>query len=179
VAVINKIDTADYGDINTVRANVQRLNPRAIIVDAASPIFVSNPDAIRGKRVLVIEDGPTLTHGEMHYGAGMIAAQRFGAAEIVDPRPYAVGSLLEMYTKYPHLSKVLPAMGYGEQQVAELEAVLYNVDAEVVIAATPIDLSRVVRCHRPVERVRYDLQVIGQPTLRDIVARLMEEKAKV
>ncbi|HVO42208.1 MAG TPA: GTP-binding protein, partial [Aggregatilineales bacterium] len=170
VVVINKIDTADYRNVQSVRENVAQINPRARILEAASPLFVDHPDAIRGKRVLVIEDGPTLTHGEMAYGAGYVAAQRFGAAEIIDPHPYAVGSIRDVYTKYPKTGAVLPAMGYDAQQINDLSATIQKTDAELVLVGTPIDLRRVMTIDRPTERVRYELQVIGTPTLADILA---------
>ncbi|HLF27154.1 MAG TPA: cyclic 2,3-diphosphoglycerate synthase [Anaerolineae bacterium] len=169
VVVINKVDTADLKNIALVRENVARINPTAQVIEAASPIFVDDPTALRGKRVLVIEDGPTLTHGEMAYGAGVIAAQRFGAAEIIDPRPYAVGSILETYRKYPTTGAVLPAMGYGEQQTKELEETINRTPADLVLIATPIDLRRIVNIQRPSQRVRYELQEIGRPTLMDIL----------
>jgi predicted GTPase len=173
VIVINKIDTADHVSVQTVRENARQLNPGAVILEAASPLFVDHPEAIKGKRVLVIEDGPTLTHGEMTYGAGIMAAQRFGAAAIIDPRPFAVGSIREVYARYPSVGTLLPAMGYGEAQIAELEATVNASDADLVIAATPIDLGRVIHVRLPMERVRYELQVIGVPTLADLVtARL-------
>jgi predicted GTPase len=174
--VINKVDTADLKNITLVRDHVAQLNPAAQVVEAASPIFVDDPAAIRGKRVLVIEDGPTLTHGEMAYGAGVIAAQRFGAAEIVDPRPYAVGAIVEMYRKYPATGKVLPAMGYGELQTKELEETINRTPAELVIIATPIDLRRVVNIKLPSQRVRYELQEIGRPTLADILGAKFGKK---
>jgi predicted GTPase len=170
VVVINKIDTADFKNVVAVRESVYALNPTAQVVEAASPIFVDDPAAIRGKRVLVIEDGPTLTHGEMAYGAGVIAARRFGAGEIIDPRPYAIGSILETYRKYPTTGSVLPAMGYGEQQTKELEETINRTPADMVIVATPIDLRRIVNIKLPSQRVRYELQEIGQPTLRDILS---------
>jgi predicted GTPase len=169
VVVINKVDTADYFNVLEVRENVQATNPRAVIIEAASPIFVDNPEAIRGRRVLVVEDGPTLTHGEMAYGAGIVAAQRFGAAEIIDPRPFAVRSIQATYEKYPDTGAVLPAMGYGAEQMADLEETINSSDAELVIAATPIDLRRVIKVKLPMERVRYELQVIGTPTLADLI----------
>ncbi len=169
VVVINKIDTADYANILTVLSNVRQTNPEATIIQGASPIFVDKPEAIAGKRVLVIEDGPTLTHGSMTYGAGVVAAKRFGAGEIIDPRPFAVRSILETYRKYPSTGAILPAMGYGKEQMADLEETVNRSDAELVIAATPIDLRRVIDIKKPVERVRYELQVIGEPTLRDIL----------
>ena len=169
VFVLNKVDTADPDDIVTVRENLRGINPDAVVIEAASPLFVDDPRAIRGKRVLVIEDGPTLTHGEMAYGAGWVAARRFGAAEIVDPRPYAVGSILETYEKYPTTGNVLPAMGYGLKQINELAETIENTDAELVLIGTPIDLSRIIKFNKPFQRVRYELQEIGQPTLGDIL----------
>ena len=169
VAVINKIDTADADGIATVRENITRVNPGAVVIEAASPIFVEDPGAIRGKQVLVVEDGPTLTHGEMAYGAGVVAARRFGASEIVDPRPYAVGSIVATFEKYPTTGAVLPAMGYGEEQTAELEQTIDNTPCDLVIIATPIDLRRVVKIDKPCQRVRYELQEIGQPDLADVL----------
>jgi predicted GTPase len=169
VVVINKIDTANRADVLTVRGNVRSLAPRARVVEAASPIFVEDPGAIRGKKVLVIEDGPTLTHGGMAYGAGVVAAERFGAAEIVDPRPYAVGSIVELYAKYPTVGAVLPAMGYGDEQIRELSQTINNTPVDLVIVATPVDLRRVVEMRLPSQRVRYELQEIGRPTLADIL----------
>jgi predicted GTPase len=170
VVVINKIDTANLEDVTAVRENVRAINPDAIIIEAASPIFVEDAAAIRGKRVLVVEDGPTLTHGEMAYGAGIVAARRFGAAEIVDPRTYAVGSILETFEKYPQTGPLLPAMGYSEQQIQELEKTINATPCDVVIVATPIDLRRVLkRIAHPMDRVRYELQEIGQPTLKDVL----------
>ncbi len=170
VVVINKIDTADFDDVTTVRESVFAANPEATVIEAASPIFVEDPGAIRGKRVLVVEDGPTLTHGEMAYGAGVVAARRFGASEIVDPRPYAVGSILRTYEKYPATGNVLPAMGYGEEQMKELEQTIDNTPCDLVIIATPIDLRRVVKVSKPSQRVRYELQEIGRPDLADVLA---------
>ncbi len=169
VVVINKVDTADLGDVTTVRDNVRRLNPDVLVVEAASPIFVDDPAAIRGRRVLVVEDGPTLTHGGMSYGAGVVAARRFGAAEVVDPRPWAVGTIADTFAKYPTTGPVLPAMGYGAAQIADLEATLNQVPCDLVLIATPIDLSRIARIDHPSQRVRYELQPIGQPTLSEIL----------
>ncbi len=171
VVVINKVDTADIDGITTVRENIMAVNPEATIIEAASPIFVEDTDAIRGKKVLVVEDGPTLTHGEMAYGAGVVAARRFGAAEIVDPRPYAVGSIVATYEKYPTTGDVLPAMGYGKEQIAELEQTINNTPCDLVIVATPIDLRRLMQINRPSQRVRYELQEIGQPDLADVLAK--------
>ncbi len=171
VFVINKVDTANPEDVITVRDNLHMLNPDAIVIEGASPIFVDDPEAIRGKRVLVVEDGPTLTHGGMKYGAGYVAARRFGAAEIVDPRPYAVGSIIETYRKYPETGNILPAMGYGEAMVADLETTINNADVDLVIIGTPIDLNRVMSIKKPSQRVRYELQEIGTPTLQDILEK--------
>jgi predicted GTPase len=169
VVLINKVDTADAAGVARVRKDIYAVNPDATIVEGASPIFVEDPDAVRGKRVLVIEDGPTLTHGGMAYGAGVVAARRFGAAELVDPRPYAVGSIAETFENYPHVEELLPAMGYSDEQVAELEQTINAVDCDLVLAATPIDLRRLIDVRHPVDRVRYELQVIGQPTLQQIL----------
>jgi predicted GTPase len=171
VVVINKVDTADNASVIQVRTNIRAVNPNAVIVEAASPIFVDDPEAIRGRRVLVVEDGPTLTHGGMTYGAGVIAALKFGAAEIVDPRPFAVGSIRETFDKYPTTGKVLPAMGYGEKQVKELEETVNAAPVDCVLIATPIDLRRIVEIKHPAQRVRYELQEIGQPTLTDILKK--------
>jgi predicted GTPase len=167
--VINKIDTADLRNIALVRENVMRTNPNAVIVEAASPITVQDPDAVRGKRVLVIEDGPTLTHGEMAYGAGVVAARRLGASEIVDPRPYAVRSIRETFEMYPKTGALLPAMGYGEQQMKDLEETIASAPVDLVLIATPIDLRRVINIPQPSQRVKYELQVIGRPTLVDVI----------
>ncbi len=170
VFVINKVDTAIPENVITVRNNLTELNPHAVIIEAASPLFVKDPGAIRDKRVLVIEDGPTLTHGEMAYGAAYVAARRFGAAEIVDPRPYAVGSIRETYRKYPKTGTLLPAMGYGADMVHDLEQTIANTPVDLVLVGTPIDLTRILKINKPSQRVRYELQEIGQPTLEDILA---------
>jgi predicted GTPase len=171
VVVINKIDTADLDHIARVRESIRKVNPDATMVEAASPIFVDDPAAIKSKSVLVIEDGPTLTHGEMAYGAGVVAARRFGAAEIIDPRPYAVGSIVATYQKYPTTGAVLPAMGYGAEQTRELAETINNTPCDLVLVATPIDLRRVLEINRPTQRVRYELQEIGQPTLVDVLEK--------
>ncbi len=171
VIVINKVDTADLAQVSAVRDSAAAMNPDAVIIEAASPIFLPDPMAIRGKRVLVIEDGPTLTHGGMKYGAGIVAARRFGAAEIIDPRPYVVGAVAETFRKYPEIGPLLPAMGYGKEQVHDLEETIRRVPCDLVIAATPIDLTRVAKIYHPVQRVRYELQVIGQPTLEEVVQK--------
>ncbi|MBN1560508.1 GTPase [candidate division KSB1 bacterium] len=172
VIIINKVDTANAHDIKTVRDNVRAVNPDAEIIDAASPIQVDNPAVIRGKRVLVVEDGPTLTHGEMKFGAGVVAAQRFGAAEIVDPRPFLQGSLVETFEKYPATGALLPAMGYGEQQMRDLAATIAKTECDAVVIGTPIDLRRIIAIDKPTTRVYYNLQEIGTPTLEDVLGQL-------
>jgi len=178
VIVINKVDTARYEDVITVRENLRAINPNAVVIEGASPLFVDDPAGIKGKRVLVIEDGPTLTHGEMSYGAGWVAARRFGAAEIVDPRPFAIGSIKSTYQKYPTTGEVLPAMGYGETQTRELEQTINNADADLVLIATPIDLTRIININKPTQRVRYELQVIGQPTFEEILKEKFGDRKK-
>lgn len=169
VFVINKVDTASPDDVILVRENLRNLNPNAVVIEGASPLFVDDPAAIQGKRVLVVEDGPTLTHGGMKYGAGYVAARRFGAAEIVDPRPFAVGSIAETFEKYPETGNILPAMGYGEAQTRDLEETINAADVDMVIIGTPIDLTRVIKIDKPYQRVRYEIQEIGVPTLEDIL----------
>ncbi|HBY95624.1 MAG TPA: GTPase, partial [Chloroflexi bacterium] len=171
VIVINKIDTAPPEGVAETRRLVAELNPQALVVDAASPIFVEQPEQIREQRVLVIEDGPTLTHGEMAYGAGVVAARRYGAAEMVDPRPYAVGSIRETFEKYPATGPVLPAMGYGPEQIADLQETIRRTPADLVIIATPVDLRRLITFETPAVRVRYELQEIGEPTLAQLLTR--------
>ncbi len=171
VVVINKIGTARPEDVESVRRSIREVNPQAEIIDAASPIFVEDASMIRGKRVLCIEDGPTLTHGGMTIGAGVVAAQRFGAKAIVDPRPFLRGSLIDTFKKYPDIGTLLPAMGYGEKQTRDLEATINATDCDAVIIATPIDLRRLVKLNKPATRVTYELQEIGQPTLLDFLKR--------
>ena len=171
VFVINKVDTANYENVIAVRESLTALNPQAEIIEAASPLFVDDPEAIRGRKVLVVEDGPTLTHGEMKYGAGWVAARRFGASEIVDPRPFAVGSIAQTYLKYPNTGPILPAMGYGDEMIADLEETINRADVDMVISATPIDLTRIIKVKKPMQRVRYELQEIGQPTLFDLLKK--------
>lgn len=178
VVVINKIDTADMENIQTVRDNIQKINPEAIVIDGASPISVNRPELIKGKHVLVVEDGPTLTHGDMKIGAGVVAAKRFGAAGLVDPRPYAVGKLAETFRIYPNIGTLLPAMGYGDQQVKDLEKTINNTPCDAVIIATPIDLSRIVKINKPTVKVGYDLQEIGKPDLGDVIAAFVKKNIK-
>jgi predicted GTPase len=171
VVVINKVDSASKENIAQVRENIGRANPNALIVEANSPISVDDGDAetIRGKRVLAVEDGPTLTHGGMSFGAGILAAKKFGASEIIDPRPYAVGSIRDAFQRYPETGPVLPALGYGAKQIAELEATINAAPVDLVLIATPIDLRRIVKINHPTVRVSYELREIGQPTLADIL----------
>jgi len=173
VVVINKVDTASLDDIQFLRDNVHELNPHATLIEAASPIQVDDPSIVRGKRVLVIEDGPTLTHGGMEYGAGVIAAQRLGAEEIIDPRPYTVASIAETYRKYPKIGRLLPAMGYGEQQIRDLQETVNRTECDAVVIGTPIDLGRLLTFKVPSTRVRYELQEIGLPNLETTIDRLM------
>jgi len=170
VVVINKIDSAHPDDIQKVQENIDRVNPDATVVYAASPIRVDNPEIIKGKRVLVIEDGPTLTHGGMKIGAGTVAARRYGARELVDPRPYTVGRVAQSFKVYPDIGTLLPAMGYGEQQLKDLEATINKTDCDAVVVATPIDLKRLINIKKPNTRVYYDLQEIGTPNLDDILS---------
>lgn len=172
IVVINKIDTADPKNVDRLRNAVREVCPKAIIVEAASPLIVDNPQEITGKRVLVIEDGPTLTHGEMPYGAGMIAARKWGAAETIDPRPWAVGSIKQTFETYTHIGSLLPAMGYSPKQVKELEETVNRIDCDLVIIATPIDLRRVMKIDKPTLRVRYELQEVGTPNLEDAIKRV-------
>jgi predicted GTPase len=168
VFVINKVDSAPAENVITVRENLRELNPRAVMIEAASPISVTDPGAVSGRRALVVEDGPTLTHGGMAHGAGWLAARRAGAA-IVDPRPFAVGSLRDTYRQFPGIGPVLPAMGYGAQMIHELEQTINDSEADLVIVGTPIDLGRFLKINKPVQRARYELQEIGRPTLADVL----------
>lgn len=178
VIVMNKIDSAAPEQIQQLRQTIEEVNPKAMVIDAASPIKVEHPEKIRGKRVLVIEDGPTCTHGEMKYGAGVVAAKKYGAAEMVDPRPFAVGSIAETFRIYPGIGSLLPAMGYGEKQMKDLEATITKAKVDSVIVATPIDLGRVIKITKPHVRVMYDLQEIGEPTLVDALAPILESSSK-
>jgi len=169
VIVINKIDSASPEAIQIVRENIAKINPNAIVVDGASPLTVHNPEVIKGKRVLVVEDGPTLTHGEMKIGAGTVAAKKFGAAELVDPRPYVVGRIAETFRIYPNIGTLMPAMGYGAEQIADLEKSINNTDCDAVVIATPIDLNRIIKINKPTTKVDYDLQEIGTPNLCQVI----------
>lgn len=176
VAIINKMDSAAPEGIQTVRENIAKVAPRAIVVDGASPIKVDDPSVIKGKRVLVIEDGPTLTHGEMKIGAGTVAAKKFGAAELVDPRPFVVGKLAETFKIYPDIGVLLPAMGYSEQQLKDLETTINDTDCDSVVIGTPIDLNRIVKINKPNTRVYYDLQEIGYPNLEGILNDFVKQQ---
>lgn len=169
VICINKIDSATLEDINTVRRNIAKINPKAIVIDAASYLTVDKPELIKGKKVLVVEDGPTLTHGEMKIGAGTVAAMKHGAAELIDPRPYTVGKLKDTFKNYPEIGVLLPAMGYGDQQVKDLEKTIANTPCDAVVIGTPIDLGRIIKIKQPTVKVGYELQEIGTPNLEGIL----------
>ena len=175
VVVINKMDSASPENIQTVRENIEKVNPTAVVIDAASPLTVHHPELIKGKRVLVVEDGPTLTHGEMKLGAGTVAARKYGAREMVDPRPFVVGKFAETFKTYPNIGTLLPAMGYGEQQIADLEKTINNTDCDTVVIATPIDLQRIVKINKPSTKVDYDLEEIGRPKLSDVLGDFVKK----
>ena len=175
VAVINKVDSARPEDIATVEANINKVNTTAKIIKAESKITVDNPDIIKGKRVLVVEDGPTLTHGEMKLGAGTVAAKRFDAKELVDPRPFTVGKLKETFSIYPNIGTLLPAMGYGKQQLKDLETTINNTNCDSVIIGTPIDLTRIININKPYTRVHYELDEVSSPNLSDILGDFIKE----
>ena len=175
VVVINKMDSASPENIQIVRENIEKVNPTAVVIDAASPLTVHHPELIKGKRVLVVEDGPTLTHGEMKLGAGTVAARKYGAKELVDPRPFVVGKLAETFKTYPNIGLLLPAMGYGEQQIADLEKTINNTDCDTVVIATPIDLQRIVKINKPATKVDYDLEEIGRPKLTDVLGEFVKK----
>ncbi len=177
VIVINKVETATRENIDIVRRNINEVNPKATVIEAASPISVEDESVIRGKRVLVVEDGPTLTHGEMRYGAGIVAARKFGARAIIDPRPWVVNSIAETFKKYPNIGELLPAMGYGDKQVQDLETTINKVDCDAVIIGTPIDLRRVIKIRKPSVRVRYDLAEITKPDLGQILDEFLKKHA--
>ncbi|NOY06348.1 MAG: GTPase, partial [Chlorobi bacterium] len=169
IVIINKIDTADVESVNELRENIRSVNQKAIILEAASPIFVDHPERINGKRALVVEDGPTMTHGEMQFGAGTVAALKHNAREIIDPRKYTVGSITRTFKQYPDVGAVLPAMGYGAKQIKDLEATINKTPCDVVVIGTPIDLNRIIKIKKPTVRVKYELQVIGRPNLEDLL----------
>jgi predicted GTPase len=175
VVVINKIDSAPPEGIQVVRESIEKVNPTSLVIDGASPIRVDDPDVIRGKKVLVVEDGPTLTHGEMKLGAGVVAAQKFGASELVDPRPFTVGRLSETFEIYPQIGTLLPAMGYGEEQLKDLETTINNTDCDSVVIGTPIDLNRLINIKKPNTRVYYDLQEIGEPNLEGVLNEFVQK----
>ncbi|MEM1725126.1 MAG: GTPase, partial [Thermoplasmata archaeon] len=175
VIIINKEETAPKDGIDLIREHIAQVNPKAIVIDAASPFFIENPERIRGKRVLAIEDGPTLTHGEMSYGAAVLASKKFGASELVDAREYAVGTILETYNKYRQIKNYLPAMGYGEKQVKDLEQTINNTPCDLVVSATPIDLTRIMKINKPIIRVRYELDEIGKPDLEDVLTEFISK----
>ena len=176
VVVINKIDSADYAGIETVRTNIAAVNPDAVVIDAASTVDIDDPSVVKGKMVLAVEDGPTLTHGGMKIGAGVVAARKFGAAGFVDPRPYAVGKLSETFEAYPEIGIVLPAMGYGEQQLRDLETTINSTECDAVVIGTPIDLNRIIKIDKPSTRVYYNLQEIGRPNLTEVVEDFIEKQ---
>ena len=175
VVVINKMDSADAAGIEAVRKNIAAVAPDAVVIDAASTLDIDDPSVVKGKKVLAVEDGPTLTHGEMKIGAGVVAAQKFGAAGFVDPRPYTVGRLSETFETYPEIGTLLPAMGYGEQQLRDLEATINNTECDAVVIGTPIDLSRIVKIDKPSTRVYYNLQEIGRPNLTEVLEDFIEK----
>jgi len=179
VVIINKVDTADPKNVEAVKENIRMVNPNAKILEAASPITADRPELIKGKKVLVIEDGPTLTHGNMPYGAGAIISKKLGASEIVDPRPYAVGSIKETYKKYTHLGAILPAVGYGERQIAELKETIDKTPCDTVVIGTPIDLRRVMTIDKPTVRVKYELKVLGPTTLEQILEEFLRKSGKL
>ena len=176
VILINKVDSADYQDIEQVRFNVRETNPEAILIEAASPIFVDHPQRIRGKIVLVVEDGPTLTHGGMTYGAGVIAAEKFGAKDIIDPRPWVKGEIKRAFEAYPEIGALLPALGYGEKQIKDLQKTINAIPCDSVIIGTPIDLTRLLKINKPSVRVRYELDEIGKPDLEEVIEKFLKKK---
>jgi len=178
VVIINKVDTADPKNVEKVKKNIEKVNPKARVLEAASPVTVDKPELIKGNRVLVIEDGPTLTHGNMPYGAGAVIAKKLGAREMVDPRPYAVGSIKETYEKYTHLGAILPAVGYGDKQIAELKATIDRTPCDAVVIGTPIDLRRVMTIDKPTVRAKYELKVLGPVTLEEILEEFLQRSEK-
>jgi predicted GTPase len=178
VVIVNKVDTANPQNVQKVKENIKMVNPNATVLDAASPITVDNPELIKGKRALAIEDGPTLTHGNMPYGAATIIAQKLGATEIVDPKPYAVGSIKEAYNKYRHLGALLPALGYSEKQIAELKETIDKTPCDVIVIGTPIDLRRIMKINKPTVRAKYELKVLGPVSLEQILEEFLQRVGK-
>jgi len=178
LVIVNKVDTADPQNVNRVKENIKMVNPKAVVLDAASPITIDKPELVKGKRALVVEDGPTLTHGDMPYGAATIVTQRIGASEIVNPKPYAVGSIKEAYKKYTHIGGILPALGYGEKQIAELKETIERTPCDVVVIGTPIDLRRVTTISKPTVRVKYELQVLGPVSLEQVLDDFLQRSKK-
>ena len=178
VIVINKVDTASPQDVETVRRNVRASNPGATVVETACRVTVSAPEMVKGRRVLVVEDGPTLTHGEMPYGAGVVAARQCAAAELVDPRPYAVGSIRSTYERYPHLTSLLPAMGYSAMQRHELEQTINRVECDLVLVATPIDLANLIKLNKPTLRVTYEVEALTHPGLTEILQKFTKKHTR-
>jgi predicted GTPase len=178
LAIINKVDSAPAGNIAEVRRNIHRYAPRADLILAGSPVSVSQPERIQGKTVLVVEDGPTLTHGGMAFGAGFLAAEQYGAAAIVDPRPFAVGTLAAVFEQYPHIGRVLPALGYSEAQIRDLSATINNTPCDLVLFSTPIHLCRLLSCTKPTLRVRYDYADHGEPRLEEVLEKRMAAWAR-
>ncbi|PIP14545.1 MAG: hypothetical protein COX48_00250 [bacterium (Candidatus Stahlbacteria) CG23_combo_of_CG06-09_8_20_14_all_34_7] len=176
VIVINKIDSAIPSNVEILRQNIAVVNPTATVIEAASPVSVDKPELIKGKRVAIIEDGPTLTHGEMKYGAGVVAAKRFGAKEIIDPHPYAVGEINATYKKYSEAGAILPAMGYSGKQIADLEKTINKIPCDTIIVATPINLARLIKINKPAVRVSYNLQEIGKPSMTDVINDFLKSK---
>ncbi len=175
VVVFNKIESADLADLQLVRNNVAKVNPKAMVIDACSPTFVDNYEVIRGKRVLVVEEGPTVTHGEVKYNYGALTALKYGAVELVDCRDYAVGKIKETFEKYPELGPILPSMGYSEQQVKDLETTIKNTPCDLVLIATPIDINRIIKIDKPTVKIGYELQEIGKPDLKDVIGKFAKE----
>ncbi len=176
VVVVNKIESADLDDLMVVRNNVAEINPEAVVIDACSPTFIDDTDIIRGKKVLVIEEGPTVTHGDVKYSYGSITALKYGAAELVDPKPYAVGKIKETYDNYPNLGPVLPSMGYSKQQVQDLEKTIENTPCDIVVIATPIDLNRIVKINKPNVKIGYEIEEFGKPNLDDVICKFLKNK---
>jgi predicted GTPase len=179
IAIINKVDTASPGNVEKVRENIRRYAPKAEIVMAESPVLVSDPDKIRGRRVLIVEDGPTLTHGDMPYGAGVIAARRYGAKELVDPRPFSTETIRETFQQYPHIGPVIPAMGYSKSQISDLEHTINRADCDLVLFATPIHLTRIISINKPTLRVLYEYRDRGTPALEAVLIRRLKHLGRL